>query len=71
MGLIEFCLRCALGLMTKEIVMSKEEKLDKIIEMTREIIRIKFDKISDDEIDEIYIQTKIMLETLKELKCTN
>lgn len=51
--------------------MSKEEKLDKIIEMTREIIRIKFDKISDDEIDEIYIQTKIMLETLKELKCTN
>lgn len=48
--------------------MSKEEKLDKILEMSKEIIKIKFNDITDEEINDIYIKTKFMLETLKELK---
>lgn len=48
--------------------MTKDEKLEKIEEMTKEIIKISYDKISEDEINEIYIKTKFMLETMKELK---
>lgn len=48
--------------------MTKQEKLDKILEMTKEIIQLKMDILTDEEIDKIYIQTKFMLETLKELK---
>lgn len=48
--------------------MSREEKLSKILEMSIEIIKLQNDKISDDEIDDVYIKTKFMLETLKELK---
>ena len=48
--------------------MSREEKLNKILEMSVEIIKLQNDKISDDEIDDVYIKTKFMLETLKELK---
>lgn len=48
--------------------MNREEKLNKILEMSKEIIKIKNEQISDEEIDEVYIQTKFMLETLQELK---
>lgn len=47
--------------------MTREEKLEKILEMSKEIIKLEGDKITDNEIDEIYIKTKFMLETLKEL----
>lgn len=43
--------------------MSREEKIDKIIEMSKEIVYLL--DISDEEIDKMYIQTKIMLEILK------
>ena len=48
--------------------MKRDKKLEKIIEMSKEILKIQFDKISDREIDEFYIQTKFMLKKLKELK---
>ena len=48
--------------------MSREEKLNKILEMSIEIIKLQNDKISNDEIDDVYIKTKFMLETLKELQ---
>lgn len=47
--------------------MSKEEKLEKILEMTKEIFDLYKDNISESEIDTLYIQTKVMLESLKEL----
>lgn len=48
--------------------MSREEKLNKILEMSIEIVKLQNEKISEDEIDDVYIKTKFMLETLKELK---
>lgn len=48
--------------------MTKEEKLDKILEMSKEIMLLKTDQITDKDIDELYIQTKIMLEAIKELE---
>lgn len=48
--------------------MSKEEKIDKILEMTKEILNSMIDKLDDDSLDELYVKTKIMLEARKELK---
>ena len=48
--------------------MSREEKIDKILEMTKEILKLMDDLVSDMEIDQLYIQTRIALETYKELK---
>ena len=49
--------------------MSREEKLNKILEMTKEIFNIYLeeDYIEEKDIDKLYIKTKLMLETLKEL----
>ena len=49
--------------------MSREEKLNKILEMTKEIfdIYLKEEYIEEKDIDKLYINTKIMLESLKEL----
>ena len=47
--------------------MSREEKLNKIIEMTKEMIEIIGDDIKDKEIDQLYFQTKFALETYKEM----
>ncbi len=47
--------------------MSREEKLEKIFEMTKEIFDLYKDNISELEIDKLYIETKSMLESLKEL----
>ena len=48
--------------------MSREEKLNKILEMTKEIFNIYLeeDYIEEKDIDKLYIKTKLMLETLKE-----
>ena len=51
--------------------MSREEKLNKIVEMTKEIIILMVDKVIDREIDEVYINTKLMLEVYRELKGVN
>lgn len=51
--------------------MTKEEKLNKILEMSKELIELKLDDISDREIDQLYVQTKFALETLKELRGEN
>lgn len=48
--------------------MTREEKLNKILEMSVEIVKLQNDEISEDEIDDVYIKTKFVLETLKELK---
>lgn len=49
--------------------MSREEKLNKILEMTKEIFNIYLeeDYIEEKDIDKLYISTKLMLEGLKEL----
>ena len=49
--------------------MSREEKLNKILEMTKEIFNIYLeeDYIEEKDIDKLYINTKLMLESLKEL----
>ena len=36
--------------------MNRDEKLEKIIEMTKEIVKLQYNKISDKEIDEVYIK---------------
>lgn len=48
--------------------MSKEEKINKIFEMSKELMELQIEEISDKEIDKLYMQTKFALETLKELK---
>ena len=47
--------------------MTKIEKLNKIVEMSKEMILLQGDNFSDDEVDKLYIQTKLALETYKEL----
>lgn len=49
--------------------MNREEKLNKVLEMTKEIfdIYLKEEYIEEKEIDKLYIRTKLMLESLKEL----
>lgn len=48
--------------------MTKEEKIDKIMEMNKEMFLINQDSIKDEELDKLYMQTKLALESLKELK---
>lgn len=48
--------------------MSKEEKLNKIIEMSKEMLLLTLDSIEDSELDKLYVQTKLSLEAFKELK---
>lgn len=38
--------------------MSKQEKLNKIIEMMKEIYEINFENIEEKEVDELYFKTK-------------
>lgn len=47
--------------------MSREEKMNKILEMSKEIIELMGDSVTDKEIDQLYVQTKFMLETYKEI----
>lgn len=48
--------------------MTREEKIDKILEMTKELIILMGDEITEESLDKLYIETKIMLEARKELK---
>lgn len=48
--------------------MTREEKIDKILEMTKEIIKIIDDELTEKDIDKLYVKTKYMLEIYKELK---
>ena len=48
--------------------MSREEKIEKLLEMTKEIIILQKDSITDEELDKLFIQTRILLETYKELE---
>ena len=48
--------------------MTKEEKVNKIIEMSKELMMLQLDDISDRELDQLYSQTKFALQTAKELK---
>lgn len=45
--------------------MSKEEKINKILEMTKELIG--YLNAKDEDIDNLYVQTKLILETYREL----
>lgn len=47
--------------------MTIEEKIDKILEMTKEIINL-LDSIDEKEVDKLYIETKLTLQAMKELK---
>lgn len=49
--------------------MNREEKLNKILEMTKEIFDyyLKEEYIKEKDIDKLYISIKFMLESLKEL----
>lgn len=47
--------------------MTIEEKIDKILEMTKELINL-LDDIDEKEVDKLYIQTKLTLQAMKELK---
>lgn len=50
--------------------MNREDKLNKVLEMTKEILNIYLESqyIQEKDIDKLYISTKLMLESLKELK---
>jgi len=48
--------------------MTKEEKIDKIINIDKEIFLLQQDQIKDEDLDKLYMQTKLALESLKELK---
>lgn len=43
--------------------MSKEEKIDNILKMTKEIMILS--ETSEDDIDKLYYQTKVMLKAVK------
>lgn len=45
--------------------MSKEEKIDNILKMTKEIMILS--ETSEDEIDKLYYQTKVMLKAVKDV----
>lgn len=47
--------------------MSKEEKINKILEMTKELMILMIDELNEQSINELYVNTKIMLEARKEL----
>lgn len=51
--------------------MTREEKIEKIFEMTKEIIILQKGSITDEELDKLFIQTRIILETYKELDHEN
>ena len=51
--------------------MEKGEKLEKILSMIREMYLLNYADVSEKELDQIYIETKITLESLKELKGEN
>ena len=51
--------------------MEKGEKLEKILSMIREMYLLNYVDVSEKELDKIYIETKITLESLKELKGEN
>ena len=48
--------------------MNKEEKIDKILEMTKELMILMINELKDESLDELYDNTKIMFEARKELK---
>lgn len=48
--------------------MSKKEKINRILEMCKEMYELQTENINENELDKLYFQTKIALETLKELK---
>lgn len=48
--------------------MSKEEKIDKILEMTKEIMILMINELKEESLNELYVNTKIMLEARKELE---
>lgn len=48
--------------------MTKEEKIDKIFAMNKEMFLLQQDQIKDEDLDKLYMQTKLALESLKELK---
>ena len=47
--------------------MSKEEKINKILEMTKEICYLMKDNLSESSLNKIIIETRVMLETYREL----
>ena len=49
-------------------IMTKREKLDRIIQMMKEIYEINFENIDEKEVNDLYFKTKFSLETMKELK---
>lgn len=48
--------------------MNKEEKINKILEMTKELMNLMINEMTEESLDKLYINTKIMLEARKELK---
>lgn len=47
--------------------MNREEKINKILEMTKEMFILAKYEYDEEELDKLYLQTKIALETFKEL----
>lgn len=47
--------------------MSKEEKIDKILEMTKEICYLIKDQVLDSAFDKMFLDTRLMLETYRQL----
>ena len=48
--------------------MSKEEKINKILEMTKELLHLMINELKEEELDKMYVYTKLMLEARKELE---
>ena len=48
--------------------MTREEKIDKIFEMNKEMFLLNPEAFTDEDLDKLYMQTKMALESLKELK---
>lgn len=64
-------LRSLNGSNKKGLNMTKEEKIEKIMEMQKEMFLLNLETIKDEDLDKLYTQTKLALESLKELKEKN
>lgn len=48
--------------------MTKEEKINKILEMIKELYLLNCEELEDKDLEKLYFETKFTLETEKELR---
>lgn len=48
--------------------MTRDEKIEELLNLTRELFRLNEDGIDEIQIDSLIVQTKVALETYKQLR---